>query len=151
MSLFELYISEQPFYYLICEYLNNDNILDILLLNKNIYLNNTNKQYTTKIIKFRMHIASIIISKFMNRYVYYSKYVKYYLNNNLLATKKMNAVYYFQTYEKNYINAWFTINCLWKQNIIDKYKNDNLTKYNRIDMYNIIKRISHDDLFSIGW
>lgn len=148
ISLFEQNISDQPFYYMIGCYLNIEDNKNMLLLNKNIFSNKSNKQYVSKIIKY---IAYNIITKFMKRYTYFSKYTKYRIDSNLDFTKKMNAVYYFQTYQRKYINDWFNIDISWKKDIIDTYHTNQLTTYTRLDLYNLIKIMSISDVFNIGW
>jgi hypothetical protein len=148
ISLFEQNISEQPFYYIIGCYLNIEDNKNMLLLNKSIFSNKTNKQYFTKIIKY---IAYNIITNFMKRYTYFSKYTKNNIDSDLKFTKKMNAVYYFQTYQQKYIDDFFNMDIPWKKNIIDTYQTNKLSIYTRLDLYNLIKIMNISDVYNIGW
>ena len=94
MSQFERFISGQYFYYIISEYLSIDDINNGLLLNKNICFNKTNREYSKRIIAYKMELASNKITQFMTKYFKYVKYINHVVDYGLeqYMTQKMNAV-----------------------------------------------------------
>ena len=159
--MIDKYISEQPSYYDICEYLNIDDIKNFGMINKSMYNNLINKQIRFRITYFKKYLSpSAIIIRFMRKlYLKLTKIVNYqniqfqsmlHENNyfNLIDNKTI-ALYYFKHY--NYVKEWLKPKPGWKKDLIDSYNfkiNENPTRF---DLYKLLTIMNKNDIFMIGW
>ena len=67
------------------------------------------------------------------------------------------ALFYFFYYENININGYFNISAEWKKNIINKYnsneenKNSNKINYNKFDLFYLLKKMTIEEINSVGW
>jgi hypothetical protein len=152
ISLMDIII-EQPFHYMIGDYLSINDNKNLMKLNKDIYHNKISRIILKKLIAKK---SKNLIYKFFKKYSKYIEYVNN-LHNNYrpkLITKKINAIYYFKNYEKKYINSWYNLMGGSKKMLIDNYKDeDELKKENptRYDLYRLIKKMNVNDVLYVGW
>jgi hypothetical protein len=146
-SLFEQRISQQTIYIDICSYLNLNTIKNMNVLNKNINKNKLEKTYANYIVK---NCSSYVITKFMRKLTNYIKINKKIANDENISQETL-ALHYFIFYTKNHINSWYNNGAQWKKAIIDSYNPKNILNPTRFDLYNLIKKMAVNDVYSIGW
>lgn len=139
-------------YQIVLNYLDIKDIKNIIYLNKGFFNNRLYIEYINKLIKKR---ASVSIIKFMikNTKILKDVTINYYdnlLNNNLL-TKKILVLFYFKFYPRQYINSIYNGQIKYKKYIVDKFKNKNTDTPTRYDLYNLLSKMSMDDILYIGW
>ena len=155
-SLFEKKIYHNSVYLHVAEYLNLSDIKNIYFLNKKIYKNINNKSCINTLIKNK---SIKIIIKFMKKYLERCYYISNFnFNDYLLMDKntilqKILAFYYFKYYDKRFIDLWYNFNSDTnsKVYIIGKYKIEKKNNPTRFDLYYLIKKMSIDDVFFVGW
>jgi hypothetical protein len=146
-SLFEQKISQQTVCIDIFGYLNINTIKNMNILNKNINKNKLEKTYANYIVK---NCSALVITKFMRKLTKYIKINKEIINYENISQETL-ALHYFIFYTKNHINSWYNNSCQWKKAIIDSYNPKNIVNPTRFDIYNLIKRMVVNDVYSIGW
>jgi hypothetical protein len=159
ISNFEKYVIEFPICNIICEYLNLNDIYNILYLNKDIHNNKLYKKHLYNLIKNR---SSILITKIFKKYISNVNILK---NNNLeflFTSKYFLAFHFMKNYPKNHIDSWINfaiaiinhssminVNKRTKLYVKKKYKHRNINS--RIDLYFLIKNMSIETIMKIGW
>ena len=128
-------------------YLNINSVKNMSELNKNINKNKLDKTYGNFIVK---NCSAYVITSFMRKFSIFIKKNKETFNNTRIS-QKTNALFYFIHYPKRHIDSWFNNTIQWKKDIILSYNPKNIENPTRFDLYNLIKKMNVNDVYSIGW
>ena len=142
----------------ICEFLDIISLKNFSMVNKEYYHNKKHKQIRHYIFKNKYFK---IIVRFMQKICLLKKRIELLNSNNSILIPRNMALFYFFYYENININGYFNISAEWKKAIIDKYhsneidknknKNKNKNNYNKFDLFNLLKKMTIDEINFIGW
>lgn len=150
------YIYGTDLYLPICEFLDIISLKNFSIANKEYYHNKKHKEIRNYIFKNKyFHI----IVRFMKKICLLKKRIELLNINNLISIPRNMALFYFFYYENININGYFNITAEWKKKIINKYhsnkvdknNNNNKINYNKFDLFNLLKKMTIDEINSIGW
>ena len=152
-NIFEKIILDFNMHTLICEFLTIKSTKSLFLTNKKIYKDDITRKYYYFIL---INKAKKIIFNFFKKIKNTLKIINNTTYNSLIYDNKIPtriflAYYYFKYYPKRHINELYNMNCIWKKAIIDKYKKKETNNPTRFDLFNLIRKIPVNDVFSIGW
>jgi len=146
------YIYGTDLYLPICAFLDICSLKKFSMVNKGYYHNKKHKQIRHYIFKNKYFK---IIFRFMKKICFLKKRIELLNSNNSIIVPRNMSLFYFFYYESANINGYFNISAEWKKNIINKYysneKNKNKNNYNKFDLFNLLKKMTIDEINSIGW
>ena len=148
------YVCGTDLYLTICEFLDIMSLKNFSIANKEYYHNKKHKQIRHYIFKNKYFY---IIIRFMQKICVLKKRIKLLNINNLILIPRNMALFYFFYYENININSYFNISAEWKKTIIDKYhsneenKNKNKINYNKFDLFNLLKKMTIEEINLVGW
>lgn len=134
-------------FYILFDYLNPNDIKNIIKTNKILYNNDKLVLYSKQLILNRC--ANLLIN-FWKRYISITKIFR----NNIFEyniTRRVIAFIFFKNYEKELIKIWYNNEIEWKKEILDKYKIKYTDYPTRLDIYKLILRIPVSETLSLGW
>lgn len=145
-------MEDSPLFSIIGSYLNIKDIENIFYLNKKICKNKNNKLYTRLLIRDK---GAVKIVNFFKRSICIFRYIeKINFEKKLKSTnliKKITALYYFKYYDKESTNYWYNIQIQWKKDILDQHGRKNIENPTKYDLFNLMKVMNPNDVFTIGW
>ena len=148
------YVCGTDLYLPICEFLDISSLKKFSMVNKEYYHNKKHKQIRNYIFKNKYFY---IIVRFMQKICLLKKRIELLNSNNSISIPRNMALFYFFYYENTNINGYFNISAEWKKNIINKYhsneenKNNNKINYNKFDLFNLLKKMTIEEINSVGW